>query len=366
MRKLLISFFASLVFISVSAQDVRYEVSGIVPDSIKKVYIYTFEATNPNIRHDIDSTDVVSDKFVLEGKCSKNAYYQVGMPGTRMGKGFFFDGTPIYIDFQNNVVKASADNEKLLMLQQYIFDLNEKWYATIKNLPKYADDKAKKDSVIAERDKINREKSAYSMKCYMENKNSIIGLDFLSNIYYELPDEELSEAVSPSRMYYGHPLLEEAKKELAKREEIKATRHIGEMFIDVKMYDPLMNRHKLSEWVGKGKYVLIDFWASWCGPCRAEMPNVLANYEKYKDKGFEVVGISLDTKHEAWVEGIKKLNVPFPQLSELSGWKGEYHNRYGISTIPANLLVDPTGKIIACDLRAANLSSTLEKIFENK
>lgn len=366
MRKTLMTFCMSLATISANAQEIGYEVSGIVPDSIKKVYIYTFETTNPSICQNIDSTDVANGTFVLKGKCSKNANYQVGVPGTKLGYGLFFDGTPISIDFQNNVVKASADNDKLLKLKQYIFDSNEKWYATIMELSKYADDKDKKDSLIAERDKIIREKSAYSMKCYMENKNSIIGLGFLSYIAHELPDEELVEAVSSSRIYYGHPLLEEAKKELAKREEIKALRHVGEMFIDVKMDDPQMKSHKLSEWVGKGKYVLIDFWASWCGPCRAEMPNVLENYNKYKDKGFEVVGISLDTKSDAWVSGIKKLDIPFPQLSELSGWKGEYHKKYGIKTIPANLLIDPNGRIIACDLRAAKLSSTLEKIFENK
>lgn len=371
MRKRLLTFCASLATISANAQYVSYEVSGIMPDSIKKVYIFASETkvNNKEVTFEyncVDSADVASGKFMMKGKCSKLAYYQVGVPRTSIGQGVFFDGTPIYIDFINNELKGSADNERLFQLKKVVNENNEKWFAIIKDLPKYADDKAKKDSLLAERDKITREKNAYCMKCYMENKNSIIGLSFLSNIAYELPDEELVDAVSPSRMYYGHPLLEKVKKELAEREEVKALRHVGEIFIDVEMDDPQMNSHKLSEWVGKGKYVLIDFWASWCGPCRAEMPNVLENYNKYKDKGFEVVGISLDTKHDAWVSGIKKLDIPFPQLSELSGWKGEYHKKYGIKAIPANLLIDPNGKIIACDLRATKLSSTLEKIFENK
>lgn len=110
------TFCMSLATISANAQEIGYEVSGIVPDSIKKVYIYTFETTNPFICHNIDSTDVANGTFVLKGKCSKNANYQVGVPGTKLGYGLFFDGTPISIDFQNNVVKASADNEKLLKL----------------------------------------------------------------------------------------------------------------------------------------------------------------------------------------------------------------------------------------------------------
>lgn len=371
MRKTLMTFCMSLATISANAQDVTYEVSGMMPDSIKKVYIYSLETevNNKAVAFDyncVDSADVAGGRFIMKGKCSKLSYYQVGVPRTSIGQPVFFDGTPIHIDFINNELKGSADNEKLFQLKKVVYENNEKWFATIKDFSKYADDKAKKDSLLAERDKIIREKNAYCMKCYTENKNSIIGLSFLRDISYELSDEELADAVSPSRMYYGHPLLEEAKKELTKREEIKALRHVGEMFIDVKMNDPQMKSHKLSEWVGKGKYVLIDFWASWCGPCRAEMPNVLENYNKYKDKGFEVVGISLDTKSDAWVSGIKKLDIPFPQLSELSGWKGEYHKKYGIKTIPANLLIGPNGRIIACDLRAAKLSSTLEKIFENK
>lgn len=371
MRKMLITFCAILATISANAQDVSYEVSGMMPDSIKKVYIYSLETevNNKVVTFEyncVDSADVTDGKFMMKGKCSKLAYYEVGVPRTSIGQAVFFDGTPIYIDFINNELKGSADNEKLFQLKKVVYENNEKWFATNKDLPKYADDKAKKDSLLAERDRLIREKNAFCMKCYLENKNSIIGLHFLSNIAYELPDEELADAVSPSRMYYGHPLLEKVKKELAKREETKTLRHVGEMFIDVEMVDSQMNSHKLSEWVGKGKYVLIDFWASWCGPCRAEMPNVLENYNKYKDKGFEVVGISLDTKHDAWASGIEKLGIPFPQLSELSGWKGEYHKKYGIKAIPASLLIDPNGKIIGCDLRAAKLSSALEKIFENK
>lgn len=113
----------------------------------------------------------------------------------------------------------------------------------------------------------------------------------------------------------------------------------------------------------KGKYVLIDFWASWCHPCRAENPNVLKAYNRYKDKNFTVVGVSLDDKAENWKKAILDDNMPWTQLSDLKGWKNEVSTYYGINGIPSTLLIGPDGKIIAKNLRGRSLDKKLEELF---
>lgn len=114
----------------------------------------------------------------------------------------------------------------------------------------------------------------------------------------------------------------------------------------------------------KGKYVFVDFWASWCGPCRAENPNVLKAYNKFKDKNFTVIGVSLDENGEKWKKAIKDDGMPWTQLSDLKGWRNEVSTYYGIQGIPSSLLVDPQGKIIAKDLRGAELQQKLEEILD--
>jgi peroxiredoxin len=111
----------------------------------------------------------------------------------------------------------------------------------------------------------------------------------------------------------------------------------------------------------KGQYVLVDFWASWCGPCRKENPNIIKAYEKYHAKGFEVVAISLDDKRASWIKAIHTDGLPWIHLSDLNGWKSELATLYGITSIPASFLIDKEGKIIAKNLRGKALEAKLEE-----
>lgn len=138
---------------------------------------------------------------------------------------------------------------------------------------------------------------------------------------------------------------------------------IGQQFIDFTMKDPAGNDVSLSDYAGKGKVVLIDFWAAWCGPCRQEMPNVVAAYDKYKSKGFEVVGVSLDRNTEEWEKGIADLKMTWPQMSDLKFWETPVVELYAFRGIPHTVLLDAEGKIIEKDLRGKALEDKLEELL---
>jgi peroxiredoxin len=121
--------------------------------------------------------------------------------------------------------------------------------------------------------------------------------------------------------------------------------------------------HRLSEYVGKGHYVLLDFWASWCGPCMKEMPTMKEIYNTYAARGLQMIGISFDSKRDAWLNAIRRLELPWVHLSDLKGWKSIASETYGVRAIPETVLITPDGKILAIGLRGQELKEKLAEIF---
>lgn len=151
---------------------------------------------------------------------------------------------------------------------------------------------------------------------------------------------------------------------LEKRMEALNAIQMGNPFIDLTGKSPDGTVISLSDYAGKGKVVLVDFWASWCPPCRKEMPGVVKAYEEFKDKGFEIVGISLDEKADAWKKGIADLHITWPQMSDLNGWQSDLSLAYAVNSIPQTFLLDKNGKIIARNLSGERLIQKLSELLD--
>ena len=174
----------------------------------------------------------------------------------------------------------------------------------------------------------------------------MLGLDYLEEYMDTYPHAALPE-------------LEELRQQISINKRLKP----GSELIDFELPDEVGVKHRLSEYIGHGRYVLVDFWASWCGPCIQELPNVVAAYERFHERGFDIVGLSFDTNRQSWLKAVAKHSMTWTQLSDLKGWESLAAKTYNVRAIPFTILFDPDGKIVDSNLRGEALSHKLEELI---
>ncbi|MBL7936274.1 MAG: AhpC/TSA family protein [Bacteroidia bacterium] len=199
-----------------------------------------------------------------------------------------------------------------------------------------------------------------------ENPNSFASIMAIQQLrpenyleVYKILDKGLSEKYPDNKDIKSyHAMVQQTEMMVSRTQAIKIGAEAPELIL------PMPNDKELALSSLRGKVVLVDFWASWCAPCRKELPNVKRAYEKYKNKGFEILGVSLDKDREAWLEAITKEGLTWPQVSDLKFWQSEACSIYAVQSIPYTVLIDKEGKIIATDLRGADLDKKLAEVFK--
>ena len=204
----------------------------------------------------------------------------------------------------------------------------------------------RKDMTTTETDFIKNNPGSYVTLSMLKDRSVMINLASFEPLYNNL-QPGLKQTADGKRM--------------AEKLAIAKRLAPGQPFINFTLNDTEDRPTMLEKF--KGKYILLDFWASWCGPCRAENPHVLKAYQQFKNKNFDVVAVSLDVKKDAWVKAIKEDGMPWTQLSDLKGFKSPVVMEYGIEAIPQNFLLDPQGRIIAQNLRGEELAKKLAEIL---
>ncbi|TYP97433.1 alkyl hydroperoxide reductase subunit AhpC [Tenacibaculum adriaticum] len=198
-------------------------------------------------------------------------------------------------------------------------------------------------------------------KFIIEHPNSYVALKRF--LRHELPKNFDPEVAEKDFNKFNEMLKKTPTgKVIANRIAIAKKTSVGKKALDFDQTDIKGNPFTLSS--VKGKYVLLDFWASWCKPCRAENPYVIQAYHKFKEKNFEIVAVSLDASHEAWKLAIEEDGLPWIHVSDLKGWKNEVAVKYDVQSVPTNYLINPEGVIIGKNLRGNNLTNKLDEIFK--
>ena len=356
MRKTTFTGLAAACIMLAACQSDTYKIRGEcdILENGDTIFVTNDFSTGKPIAHGI----VKDGKFTVEGNIDSPtlciAYSKTGNVNTT----FFVEPGTVKLSLGDMPSKTKVGGTPMNEKWQTIMDstlviglemnrIGEQLYQSPQDLSP-----EEKSATIA-RLEILQAKFASFIKRYTE-KNISNHFGMFMILYYQdvMQPEEILALVSrmPSELKKNADI-----QKLTAELKRKTALGTGDTLPEFSMNDINGRKVNLREEIAKSKLTLIDFWASWCGPCRAEMPNVVALYDKHKAKGFNVIGISLDENKEKWEAAVKSLGMKWTQLSDLRGWHNSIAVAMGVNSIPHTVVVDSQGKILAVGLRGEKL-----------
>jgi len=356
---------ALLLASSILAQEKSFTINATLKGAKDDAYIYMLHKQNDVLF--TDSAKAKGEKVSFKGKLKEsNMYWFAARKNPSSALIFFVDGGKVEINGHIDSipvarVKAGATHEdyKAYLDVQTKFNTVRAGLIQRHNNYSQAGDMDGTKRIIDSAQALERSYAKELENFIKQHPNSNVGGYIIYSTQFDWPQIPEYDA-----MYAA--LSEKVKKgkfgklAIDKITTMKGTT-IGYPAIDFKQPDVNGKEIALSSY--KGKYVLVDFWASWCGPCRRENPSVVAAYQKYKDKGFDILGVSMDENKDKWLAAIEKDKLTWKHVSDLKGWQNAAGKVYGVQSIPFNLLLDKEGKIVAKGLRGADLEAKLAELL---
>lgn len=365
MRNVLaILVFALAAFSCQSAKD-EFSIKGSIAGVDKgKVYLQKLVNGQPKT---IDSTDISGGAFTFKGKMDMPDFRILRLNQGDYFAQFFLDNAKVTItakkdSLRNTKVAGSPTND---VFNLYIAEMDRLSKEIMALQQKFQNAMATNNTDEANKAKIDYQAMMDNNKVFTKNfikehSNSVVSAFILMQFANQLEGSEVDELVGKLSPEIDKSEYVVKLKEMT--QELKKTA-IGVAAPDFTMNDTEGKPVQLSSF--KGKIVLVDFWASWCRPCRQENPNVVRLYQQYHPKGFEILGVSLDRSKDDWLKAIKDDNLTWTHVSDLQYWQNAAARLYGVNSIPQSFLLDKDGKIIGKGLRGEDLAKKLAELFPN-
>lgn len=367
MRKILVLSAIAVMLVACQNKS-EYTIHGdIAGEAFEGQQVY-FEKWSDSTMTPVDSAVIVDGKFTLQGETDKSSlrFMTIGDKRSNIRTMLMIEPGEIKVSYDSVFhITGSELNKTLTEFEEKQRELNNEMRSISNKYGEAVNDgsltKEMEEELKSEFNKIGQEAKEMNFEFIKNNIDNELGqyLFMASSSMFE-PEQQKEILAMTSD---GYKSQKNVKRIVDHLEAVEAVA-IGNDFIDFTMKNPEGETVSLSDYAGKGKYVIIDFWASWCGPCRNEMPNVVEAYKKYKDKGLEIVGVSLDSEKDKWIQGIEDLNMTWPQMSDISGWETDAVKLYAIQGIPHTVLLDKEGKIIDKNLRGKELDEKLSELLD--